>query len=100
MTVTDRIVVACSCEGTMPLATDAIAAGTGARVEACTQACRSELDRVRRLLGTGAPLTIGCTQEAPLFTEVAEELDAEDRVIFANIRENAGWSNEAALAAP
>ncbi|MDQ4136828.1 MAG: 4Fe-4S binding protein, partial [Pseudomonadota bacterium] len=69
-------------------------------VEACTQACRSELDRVRRLLGTGAPLTIGCTQEAPLFTEVAEELDAEDRVIFANIRENAGWSNEAALAAP
>ena len=100
MTATDRIVVACTCEGTMPLALDVIAAGTGARVEACGQACRSELDRVRRLLATGAPLTIGCTQEAPLFTEAAEDLGAEDRVIFANIREQAGWSDEAARAGP
>ncbi len=100
MTATDRIIVACTCEGTMPLGLDAIAAGTSARVEPCTQACRAEIDRVRRLVGTGASLTIGCTQEAPLFTEIAEELGAEDRVIFANIREHAGWSNEAALAGP
>jgi ferredoxin len=100
VTATDRIIVACTCEGTMPLGLDAIAAGTGSRVEPCTQACRAEIDRVRRLIGTGVPLTIGCTQEAPLFTEVAEELGAEDRVIFANIREHAGWSNEAALAGP
>jgi ferredoxin len=100
VSATNRIVVACSCEGTMPLSPEALTAGTGARVEACTQACRLELDRVKRLLATGAPLTIGCTQESPLFTEAAEEIGAEANVLFANIRETAGWSNEAPLAAP
>jgi hypothetical protein len=62
------------------------------------QLCRAELERVRALLGSGVPITIGCTQEAPLFREVAAE-SASD-VAFANIRENAGWSAEAGTAGP
>ncbi len=84
----------------MPLEPEALAAGTGARIETCSQACRAELDRVKRLMASGASLTVGCTQESPLFTEAAEEMGAADRVLFANIRENAGWSVEAELAGP
>ena len=71
------------------------------------QVCGPEL-RLRRLLATaqelnegrpaaGEPLTIGCTQEAPLFTEVAGD-GADLRTI--NIRETAGWSTDAAKAGP
>ncbi len=96
----DRIVVACSCEGTMPLDSGALARGCGDSFRTADNLCRRQLDLAKRLLATGAPLTIGCTQEAPLFTEVAEELGAADRVVFANVREQAGWSNEAAAAGP
>ena len=45
-----------------------------------------------------APLTVACTQEAPLFSELAGEAAARSR--FANIRETAGWSSDAAKAGP
>jgi ferredoxin len=62
------------------------------------QLCRAELERVRELVASGVPITIGCTQEAPLFREIATE-SASD-VTFANIRESAGWSADAAKAGP
>jgi ferredoxin len=96
----DRIVVACSCEGTMPLDTGALARGCGDSFRTADNLCRRQLDLARRLIATGAPLTIGCTQEAPLFSEVAEELGAADRLVFANVREHAGWSSEGAAAGP
>src|SRR3712207_8667295 len=49
--------------------------------------CRRQIELARSLLADGRPVTIGCTQEAPLFTEIAEELGAADRVLFANVRE-------------
>ena len=58
------------------------------------QLCRAELERARVLATSGAPLTIGCTQEAPLFREIAGAGGGD--LTFANIRENAGWSIEAA----
>ena len=44
----------------------------------------------------GEPLIVGCTQEAPLFSETAEGAD----VTYANIRETAGWSKDASTAGP
>ena len=41
-------------------------------------------------------MIVGCTQEAPLFSEVAEGTDAT----FVNLRETGGWSKEAAQAGP
>ena len=41
------------------------------------------------------PLLIACTQEAPLFQEIADEAGKTDQVGFVNIRENAGWSKDA-----
>lgn len=96
----DRVVIACSCEGTVPLDAAALARGCGGELHGADQLCRRELDRYKALLGTGAALTVSCTQESPLFREVATELGAADRVAFANIREAAGWSNEGAAAGP
>src|SRR5829696_2212605 len=84
----------------MPLDAAAIAGGCGGELRSADQLCRRELDRFKAALNTGAAITVGCTQEAPLFREVAAEARAEERLAFANIRENAGWSANALDAGP
>ncbi|WP_018260498.1 4Fe-4S binding protein [Methylobacterium sp. WSM2598] len=96
----DRVVIACSCEGTIPLDAEAIGRGCGGRVETGEALCTRELDRARRLLASGDPVTLACTLQAPLFDELVEEVGAQDRVAYANIREAAGWSAEGAAAGP
>jgi ferredoxin len=91
-----RKIFLCSCEQTMPLDPERVAAACRANVETAHQLCRAELNRARQALGAGDPITIGCTQEAPLFGEVAGEAD----VTFVNVRETAGWSKAAASAGP
>jgi ferredoxin len=84
----------------MSLDEETLARGCGGSLRTADHLCRRQVDLARSLIGSGAPVTIGCTQEAPLFTEIAEELDAADRVVFANIRENAGWSEDGRRAGP
>jgi ferredoxin len=94
-----RTIVVCSCEDTMPLDRGAVAkACRGATVETARQLCRAELERFRKFAASGADLTIGCTQEAPLFSELLEQ--DQRTAVFANIRETAGWSKDAAAAGP
>jgi ferredoxin len=85
----------------MPLDVDAVRRGCkGAQVTTAHQLCRAEVDRFRAMAGQSAPLMVGCTQEAPLFTEVASEGGTERPITYVNIRETAGWSREAAAAGP
>src|SRR3984893_8988257 len=94
-----RTLLICSCEDTMPLAAAAFERGCrGVDIVSGRQLCRAELERVRSLMVSGAPITIGCTQEAPLFREIAAE--SGNDVSFVNLRESAGWSAEAAKAGP
>jgi len=94
-----RTILACSCEDSMPLDAEALQRGCrGMGIETARQLCRAEIERFRAVAASGAPVTVGCTQEAPLFTEVAG--DAAGAVTFANVRENAGWSADAARAGP
>lgn len=95
-----RIFVACSCEGTMTLDGEALEKGCPGRVELAQSLCRAETDKARALIGSGSNLVIGCTQEAPLFAEIASEMGAESRLVFGNVREQAGWSDEGAKAGP
>src|SRR5262245_32634258 len=91
-----RNILICSCDDTMPLDAEAVRrACRGAQITTAHQLCRAELDRFRNAAAAGTPLTVGCTQEAPLFAEVAG--DGAD-IHFTNIRETAGWSADAALA--
>jgi ferredoxin len=93
--------VLCSCEDTMPLDTGAVARGCrGAELTTARQLCRGELERFRSLAARPGPLTIGCTQEAPVFEEVAAGAGRTTPVTYVNVRETAGWSREASRAGP
>ena len=94
-------IVICSCEDTMPLDGDAVRRGCrGAKVATARHLCRAEIERFRAMAGAAGPLTIACTQESALFDEVATEAGRTAPIIYANIRETAGWSRDAADAGP
>jgi ferredoxin len=94
-----RTILVCSCEDTMPLDADALQRGCrGATIGTAKQLCRAEIERFRAAAKDSAALTVGCTQEAPLFAEVAGD-DARP-IVFANVRETAGWSADAGSAGP
>lgn len=95
-----RQIVVCSCEDTMPLDINALQRTCrGSDLTSGRQLCRSELDRFRKLATAHNAITVACTQEAPVFSEVGAET-GNPAISFVNIRENAGWSKDAAQAAP
>ena len=96
-----RKVLICSCDDTMPL--DGAAVGCacrGAEVIEGRQLCRAELERFRKAAADGVDMTVACTQEAPLFAEIAEQVPNAGALSFVNIRETAGWSKDAEAAGP
>ena len=67
-------ILICSCEDTMPLDAEAVRRGCrGAQVTTARQLCRAELDRFLTMAAKDEPLTVACTQEAALFSEVAQQ---------------------------
>ena len=95
-----RTVLTCTCEGTMTPDEGALSrAGCGGEASV-RQLCRANLDRFRSALATGGPVTVACTQEAPLFTEVAAAEAPDVALSFVNIRETAGWTAQAASSGP
>ncbi len=96
-----RTIFVCSCEDSMPLDEKAIGRGCrGAKIETARHLCRAEIERFRAAAGAGASLTVGCTQEAPLFSEVAAEAAPAAEIAFVNVRETAGWSKQAKKTGP
>jgi ferredoxin len=89
----------CSCEKTMPLDAEAIGRGCAAHMTQANQLCGLDLNQFKTALAGGEPITVACTQEAPLFKEVAEEFPNVS-LTFVNIRETGGWSKDAAAAGP
>ncbi|MGH6926698.1 MAG: hypothetical protein ACREEV_00165, partial [Dongiaceae bacterium] len=49
------------------------ACGRAEPVAIHTQLCRGQIDAFRRTLADGEPVLVACTQESPLFDEVAGE---------------------------
>lgn len=85
----------------MPLDVKSLAAALGTEPPERThvQLCRSQLDEYRKALATGEKLLVCCGQEAPLFQELAHQAEME-APLCVDIRDRAGWSGEAAGAAP
>jgi len=105
MKLKDRDVLVCNCQRSMPLDPRKLqralaAVGAEGELNIETELCRGQLGNYEAALQGDAPLCVACTQEAPLFSEVAEEAAPEADVAFANIREKAGWSAEASEAHP
>lgn len=84
----------CNCERTMHVdgATIGAALGTAGPLPVASQLCRAELDRFTAAIAEESLVCVGCTQEAPLFAEVAREAGSGTPLTFFNIREAAGWS--------
>jgi hypothetical protein len=61
--------------------------------------CRKEVGAFQSALAD-PDVIVGCTQEAPLFAELASAAKSQARISFLNIRETAGWSAEGRDAGP
>jgi len=91
----------CNCNGTAALDGGALKKSlSDASVVTGQALCRREAGLVQALLAGDAPLVIGCTQEAPLFSELAEQASFKGDLRFVNLREFAGWSTDGASASP
>jgi ferredoxin len=90
----------CNCNRTMTLDGAALGRALGRdAIPIHTELCRKEADGFTSAL-QATSCTVACTQEAPLFTELAEGAGASTELKFVNIREAAGWSAEGAAATP
>ena len=86
----------CNCNGTMPLDVKALG------VPVHQSLCRQEVGSFLKALDGSDSLVIACTQEGALFSELAEQ--SEKPLVaplrFVNIREVAGWTQEAKSSGP
>lgn len=101
MAFEDSSLKVCNCNKTMALDAKALSAALKLKqpVQIHTELCRKEVASFERALKDDR-CVVACTQEAPLFSELAEAANAQTALRFVNIREQAGWSAEGAKATP
>src|ERR1043166_3978439 len=93
-------ILICSCEDTMPLDAESVRRGCRGSVSTAHHLCRAEIDKFRAAAAEDRPLIVGCTQEAPLFSEIAAEQKEPPALTFVNLRETAGWAADGGDAGP
>jgi ferredoxin len=97
----DSKLLICNCNKTMPL--DGKALGAALKHDTPfvhSELCRHHLAAFEAAAKSGDDLTVACTQEAPLFSELHQQWQGKGELKFVNIRETAGWSAEAKQATP
>ena len=101
MSLEAKTLKVCSCNGTVALDARALAAALKADAPLLVheQLCRRDVNAFQAALGEG-DLIVACTQEAPLFDELAQAAESPAKLRFVNVRELAGWSAEAGAATP
>ena len=101
MSLASKTLKLCSCNGTLPI--DAKRLGEALKLQQPVtvhrELCRKEAGAFRAALAD-PDLIVACTQEAPLFAELASAAQSQARISFVNIRELAGWSAEGKGAGP
>ncbi|KAB2912847.1 MAG: 4Fe-4S dicluster domain-containing protein [Hyphomicrobiaceae bacterium] len=92
----------CNCQRTMEIDGRRLAEALSRDepLQVHSELCRSQVAAFEQALASGSPLHVACTQEAPLFREVAEEKGEAGLLTFTNIRERAGWCSDKAAALP
>ena len=100
MTLRDKELHLCSCNGTMPLDAAALAhiLELAGPLPTHTQLCQKELAAFAER--SEGDTLVACTQEQARFGEIAAEAGKTQRLVFVNIRETAAWSTEARAATP
>jgi ferredoxin len=92
----------CSCQKTMAFDGAALTTCMAGRTDVTlvNDLCRSQQRVFEKALTTGGSLHIACTQEAPLFRELAAEKASDVALRFTNVRERAGWTKDKASVVP
>ena len=95
MSLAGKTLKLCSCNGTIPLDPKRLAEAlkTKEPVAVHRELCRKEAGAFQAALAD-PDLIVACTQEAPLFAELAASAQSQARLAFVNIRESGGWSAE------
>ena len=95
-------VLLCNCNRTFTIDAKALASALEVKVapQVASELCRHQVGRFETAVKSGDDTLLACTQEAPLFTQLHEELGATGEIRFVNIREMAGWSAEGTQATP
>ncbi len=93
MSLEGKTLKVCSCNRTMALDAKALGAAlkAGEPLAVHDQLCRKDAAAFQAALGQAEDVIVACTQEAALFSEIAER-----PVRFVNIREMGGWSADKA----
>ncbi|HEX2650566.1 MAG TPA: 4Fe-4S binding protein [Burkholderiales bacterium] len=101
MSLESKTLKLCSCNGTIALDAKRLAGALklGQPIKVHSELCRKEAGAYSAALGE-ADVLVACTQEAPLFAELAASASSQAKLSFFNIREAAGWSAEGAQAGP
>ena len=96
-------ILVCDCQNSMDIDGAALAGMLGRErpLTVHRELCRGDIAAFERALQTGETVHVACTQEAPLFREIAEQSGGDDtRLSFTNIRETAGWCEARGAALP
>ena len=101
MSLQSKTLKLCSCNGTIPLDPKRLAEAlkTKQPLTVHRELCRKEAGAFQSVLAD-PDVIVACTQEAPLFAELAMAAQSQARISFLNIREAAGWSSEGKDAGP
>jgi ferredoxin len=85
----------CNCNATMSLDAAALgkALGSSAPLEVHNALCRKQAGAFQQSLND-ADVVVACTQEAQLFTEIAQQAQSGTNIQFVNVRDFAGRSAE------
>lgn len=86
----------------MPLDPKGLGTALGETLTLHSTLCRREAGAFQQALRQGQDVVVACTQEARLFSEIAQETEGVPAVPlhFVNIRETGGWSRDASNAMP
>ena len=94
-----KTLLVCDCFGTQTVDFQTLSKMSGASCTGCyTSLCTTQLDVASEAISAG-DVMIACAQEAHRFSELAEELEAEQPQ-FVDIRDRAGWTEDTASTTP
>ena len=94
-----KTIMLCDCAGSQKIDAEGISTATGmacSRVH--TGLCTHQIGKLTEAMQAG-PVVVACAQEAPVFDELADELQI-DAAQYVDLRDRAGWSENGADAMP
>ena len=100
MSIADKNLFLCSCNGTMPLDADALARALGLPRDPGVHSMLCQREVASFAAGATGDVIAACTQEQRLLADVAEDGGKVQSIRFVNIRETGGWSADARAATP